>query len=82
VTPPPGGATAEERLTARVVAHALIAVQRALVLQVREAVLADDLPAGFADWLAGAAADAFAVLERAFGGYGAGPGHRTDPPRS
>ncbi|MFC7279038.1 TetR/AcrR family transcriptional regulator [Paractinoplanes rhizophilus] len=60
-----------DRLTARVVAHALIAVQRALVLQVREAVLADELPGGLADRLARSAAEAFALLERGFGDYGA-----------
>jgi AcrR family transcriptional regulator len=62
---------AENRLTARVVAHALIAVQRALVLQVREAVLADEIPAGLADRLAQSARDAFALLENGFGNYGA-----------
>jgi len=67
-----GGDSPEERLTARVVAHALIGVQRALVLRVREAVLADEIPAGLADRLARSAADAFAMLERGFGGYGAG----------
>jgi AcrR family transcriptional regulator len=66
-----GGATAEERLTARVVAHALIAVQRALVLQVREAVLANEIPAGLADELAQSAVNAFALLEQGFGNYGA-----------
>jgi AcrR family transcriptional regulator len=66
-----GGATAEERLTARVVAHALIAVQRALVLQVREEVLTDEIPDGFADRLAHSAEDAFAMLEQGFGNYGA-----------
>jgi AcrR family transcriptional regulator len=66
-----GGTTAEGRLTARVVAHALIAVQRALVLQVREAVLADEIPAGLADRLAQSVVDAFALLEQGFGDYGA-----------
>jgi AcrR family transcriptional regulator len=66
-----GGATAEERLTARVVAHALIAVQQALVLQVREAVLADEIPAGLAGRLAQSAVGAFAMLEQGFGNYGA-----------
>jgi AcrR family transcriptional regulator len=66
-----GGATAEERLTARVVAHALLAVQRALVIQVREAVLAEENPAGLADRLRRSAVDAFAMLEHGLGGYGA-----------
>ncbi|WP_433365392.1 TetR/AcrR family transcriptional regulator [Actinoplanes sp. CA-142083] len=61
----------EDRLTASVVAHALIAVQRALVLQVREAVLAGELPPGLAGRLARSAAEAFALLERGLGDYGA-----------
>jgi AcrR family transcriptional regulator len=60
-----------QRLTARVVAHALIAVQRALILQVREAVLADEIPAGFADQLTRSVDEAFALLERGVAGYGA-----------
>jgi AcrR family transcriptional regulator len=59
-------------MTARVVAHALVAVQRALVLQVREAVLGDELPPGLAARLARSATDAFTLLERGFGDYGAG----------
>ena len=66
-----GGETAEERLTARVVAHGLVAVQRALILQAREAVLAGDIPAGLAERLARSAVDAFALLEQGFGDYGA-----------
>ncbi|MFI5896195.1 TetR/AcrR family transcriptional regulator [Actinoplanes sp. NPDC051513] len=65
-----GGVTAEERLTARVVAHGLVAVQRALILQAREAALADPIPAGLADRLARSAVDAFALLEQGFGDYG------------
>ena len=67
-----GGSDAEERLTARVVAHALVAVQRALVQQVREAVLADEIPPGLADRLQRSAVDAFGILERGVGAYGAG----------
>jgi AcrR family transcriptional regulator len=59
-----------ERLTARVVAHALIGVQRALVLQVRETVLAGEIPAGIADRLARSVTDACALLENGLGGYG------------
>jgi AcrR family transcriptional regulator len=66
-----GGTTTEERLTARVAAHALIAVQRALVLQVREVVLADEVPAELADQLTRAATGAFAMLEKGLGDYGA-----------
>ncbi|MGK5683302.1 TetR/AcrR family transcriptional regulator [Actinoplanes sp. URMC 104] len=58
-------------LTARVVAHSLIAVQRSLVLLVREAVLAGDVPPGLADRVAAAGARAFAVLEDGLGGVGA-----------
>jgi AcrR family transcriptional regulator len=65
-----GGDTLQEQVTARVVAHSLIAVQRALVLQVREAVLADEIPPGFASQLAESAAHAFALLENGLAGYG------------
>jgi AcrR family transcriptional regulator len=65
------GDTAQELLTARVVAHALVAVQRALVMQVREAVLADEIPEGLAERMARSTDEAFALLERGFGGYGA-----------
>jgi AcrR family transcriptional regulator len=65
-----GGGTAEERLTARVVAHALIGVQRALILEVRDAVLAGEIPAGFAERLSRSATEAIALLERGFGTYG------------
>ncbi|MCY1145417.1 helix-turn-helix domain containing protein [Actinoplanes sp. Pm04-4] len=65
-----GGDTLQEQVAARVVAHGLIAVQRALVLQVREAVLADEIPPGFASQLAESAAHAFALLENGLAGYG------------
>ena len=63
------GTTDEERLTARVVAHALVAVQRALVQQVREAVLAGETVPGLAGRLRRSAVDAFALIERGFGDY-------------
>ncbi|MEV6849125.1 helix-turn-helix domain-containing protein [Actinoplanes sp. NPDC051411] len=65
-----GGDTAEERLTARVVAHALIGVQRALVFEVRDAVLAGEIPAGFAERLRRSVTGAVALLEQGFGAYG------------
>lgn len=74
-----GGDTPEERLTARVVAHALIAVQRALVLTVREAVLADEIPAGLAARLERSTVEASTLLEHGFAGYGA---RRTERPPS
>ena len=66
-----GGATPEGRLTARVVAHALIGAQRALILQVREAVLADEPPRDLAARLTRSANEAFTLLEQGFGPYGA-----------
>lgn len=63
--------TMTDRLAARVVAHTLMAVQRSLVLLVREAVLAGDVPADLADQVARRGADAFTLLERGLGDYGA-----------
>jgi AcrR family transcriptional regulator len=62
-----------ERLTARVVAHTLIAVQRSLVLLVREAVLAGEGPPGLGEQVARRGSDAFALLQRGLGDYGATP---------
>jgi AcrR family transcriptional regulator len=56
--------------TARVVAHALIGVQRALVFEVRDAVLAGEIPAGLAERLRRSATDAVGLLEQGFGAYG------------
>ena len=64
--------TAADRLTARVVAHTLMAVHRSLVLLVRGAVLAGDVPPGLGAEVARRGADAFALLERGLADYGAG----------
>jgi AcrR family transcriptional regulator len=56
-------------LTARVVAHALLAVQRSLVLRVRESVLAGEVPTDVPE----RGVEAFALLEQGLGDYGIRP---------
>ena len=60
-------------LLSRVVAQSLVAVQRSLVLLVREAVLSGDPPTDLAERVAAAADDAFALLERGLGDFGVRP---------